>query len=362
MKKTCYPCGIVVPEGEQQLAGEEVLCPECYENHNYCIHCGSLENTDDLTYIESVSGYVCTSCIDERYSLCSHCYELFESMERTIDGWRLCPSCMDDHTYTCEDCGSVYYNEDIMFWDEHACVYYCESCYQNNSLIKGYHDHKYEEKIFFGNPDNGRYWGTEIEIEVQGADRADLEEIAQALEQEELYFEEDGSLDDGFEIITQPMSLEYSLTSFNWINLGDVLVEHCVNPSRNCGMHVHVSRTGIDMTTINKIIVLVENNYNNLMPIIGRDYNQYSESFFKESKKYSLKDAEEVNKRSRYNWLNNTNKATIEFRFFSSTTDGKLIKDRLVFLNDLIEFCLANEVTEDTVVSLSENKLVVVAE
>ena len=70
--------------------------------------------------------------------------------------------------------------------------------------------------FFYGN--EKRYFGVELEVDESGKDNdnaATLKSIANTHE-ENIYIKSDGSLEDGFEIVSHPMTLEYHTEEMNW--------------------------------------------------------------------------------------------------------------------------------------------------
>jgi hypothetical protein len=93
---------------------------------------------------------------------------------------------------------------------------YCDDCYNNrlHEFIKSY-DYK-PIPIFYGS--GQPHYGVELEIDCGGeydGSAEDLNEIANK-SNEHLYFKHDGSLDDGFEIVSHPATLEYHLNGIPW--------------------------------------------------------------------------------------------------------------------------------------------------
>ena len=70
--------------------------------------------------------------------------------------------------------------------------------------------------FFYGN--EKRYFGVELEVDEGGKDNdnaASLKSIANVHEGN-IYIKSDGSLEDGFEIVSHPMTLEYHTEEMNW--------------------------------------------------------------------------------------------------------------------------------------------------
>jgi len=107
------------------------------------------------------------------------------------------------------------------------------------------HDYYYKPTpIFYG--EGPRFFGVELEIDEAGEDNRNAENILSIgnYHGENIYCKHDGSLEDGFEIVTHPMSLDYHLHEMPW---NDILYEarslgYTSHMAGTCGLHVHVSR------------------------------------------------------------------------------------------------------------------------
>jgi len=86
--------------------------------------------------------------------------------------------------------------------------------------------------------------GFELEVESDGNSIRDAAEVVTNALGERIYLKEDGSLSQGFEIVTHPHSLEEYQANFDWSALTDLRrLGFRSWDTRTCGLHVHVSRT-----------------------------------------------------------------------------------------------------------------------
>ena len=87
---------------------------------------------------------------------------------------------------------------------------------------------------------------------------------------ENVYCKHDGSLDDGFEIVTHPMSLEYHINEMPWCEvLGKAQqLGYRSHQANTCGLHVHVSRKAFGETevlqdaAIARVLFFIEKHWN----------------------------------------------------------------------------------------------------
>ena len=64
---------------------------------------------------------------------------------------------------------------------------------------------------------------------------------------EHIYCKHDGSLDDGFEIVSHPATLEYHTNTIPWKKILDEALEmgYYSHNSGTCGLHVHINRAAL---------------------------------------------------------------------------------------------------------------------
>jgi len=209
-KRTCDFCGRTLAENEGTLIENELLCDECVDDHCItCDHCGETIWTED--------------CV-------------------TDDNIYLCRECFNDHYRRCENCDRIIH-EDNICW--HNDLPYCCSCYDDIDDDDEIEDYSYKpEPIFYGKGE--RYFGVELEVDCGGKDgenARNLKDIANC-RQERIYIKSDGSLDDGFEIVSHPMTLDYHMNEMNW----ETILHEAINigykshQTSTCELHIHVNR------------------------------------------------------------------------------------------------------------------------
>lgn len=140
---------------------------------------------------------------------CNCCNEILHGNDYYNDGEiRLCNSCSH-----CSDCNTLMRQGG---WEYNG-HYYCYPCmqtkYEKKLLI---HTYKYKPApIFYG--DRPRYFGVELEIDGAGknTDNADKILTLANKDSEHIYIKTDNSLEDGMEIVSHPMTLDYH-KQFQW--------------------------------------------------------------------------------------------------------------------------------------------------
>lgn len=226
----------------------------------------------------------------------------------------------ENYCVCCADCGEYVMPDSAAMIDGE---YYCSSCAREHSAIKSYHAHKGEyEPIGYDQYD--RYIG--IELECDGFDDYDgmigAAETIQRRHGDAVVMENDCSLYSGFEIISQPHSID-ALTDLDIADICDTLENYgAAYAPATAGLHVHFSRTWLGLTTEERRATLANitrayvANWDMLVALSGRDdYDSINEYAFKPSCYADDDDADVLySLDSRYCAVNNDNSKTIEFR------------------------------------------------
>lgn len=170
----CFVCGAILSDEEAKKIDGQVMCEDCFEEQTtVCDNCG------DRIWKNDAEG-------DSNYTLCSHCYE---------------------YSYTtCENCGRLIHNEDAYYEDDDDDCPYCHDCYERlqGRSIKNY---SYKpEPIFYGS--GNLFYGVELEVDKGGEDDSNAQLLIDMANQNEerIYCKHDGSINEGFEIVSHPMS------------------------------------------------------------------------------------------------------------------------------------------------------------
>ena len=180
---------------------------------------------------------------------------------------------------------------------------------------------------------NTVYLGCELEFETNNRDRAQIG-VGKLMHGHAL-MKSDGSIRNGFEIVTCPATLDIHLDIFKkfYDNIPpDLKVE------KNVGMHVHVSRKPLSQLTIGKLTEFL-NRFDNkefIHHISGRIDNQYARMNSDRTITFLRKNRHGGD---RYNALNLLNEKTIEVRLFATPMNYKEFAMRLQFVQALVDYC-----------------------
>ena len=181
------------------------------ENTRVCDICGCELENGEGTWVDGQ--LLCQDCVDEHCVTCGHCGEtIWVNDAVQDDNLTLCQGCFDDYYSRCDCCGRLVRSSYVNWRGDYP---YCDSCYEDfNDEIEEY---SYKpEPHFFGN--GKRFLGVELEVDCGGKDDGNastLKEIGN-VQHEHIYIKSDGSLDDGFEIVSHPMTLDYHTNEMDW--------------------------------------------------------------------------------------------------------------------------------------------------
>jgi hypothetical protein len=177
------------------------------------------------------------------------------------------------------------------------------------------------------------YLGCELEYETNNRNKAQFA-VGKLLHGHAL-MKSDGSIRNGFEIVTCPATLDIHLDVFKnfYANMPTDL-----KTEKNVGMHVHISRKPLSQLTIGKITEFLnrQDNKEFIHHIAGRINNSYARMDSGRSITYPWKHR---NGGDRYNALNLNNPNTIEVRLFATPMDYKTFAMRLQFCQALVDYC-----------------------
>jgi len=224
------------------------------EEKIYCSHCGEFIEDDDYDVIYGEP--ICQECVDRYTTVCDRCEQIvWDDDVYSDESTCLCGHCYDNYYTRCEECDCIVHNDDAYEYDD---GYFCHECYQNIRKNAAIHEYGYKPTpIFYG--DSNRYFGVELEIDGAGKDDDYAEELLDIANgsDEHIYIKTDGSLEDGMEIVTHPMSLEYH-KDFCWneIMKKAVYFGYRSHQTSTCGLHVHVNRNsfGLDREEQDEVI------------------------------------------------------------------------------------------------------------
>ena len=301
-----------------------------------CDECGSEVDETTRTEIDA-TGYrrstsfmeLCNDCVSGTY-ICSDCDRIFIDGHnmRLFFGCGVCERCAENYD-RCDSCGCDLRCDDV-YSDEDGS--YCAGCApSDDDEDKDHRIHDYGYKpapVFFGK--GKMFFGCELEINIKDDMESAVDWVLENLGEKHVYLKEDGSLSNGFEIVSHPHSYEESKKL--WANMSGSapMTSH---KSGECGFHVHVSRESLTRLQIQKMVVFVNAPENGALidKIAQRTGNGYC------AKKQAVI-GRCGQSSSRYEAINLCNSKTVEFRIFRGNTRPERLLKNLEFVHALINW------------------------
>lgn len=319
------------------------------ENVLYCSHCGAIIGEEEI--YDTIDGeIVCNDCVERHTVTCDRCGVTIWTDDSYGDDYTtLCHNCYHNHYTRCSCCDALLHEDDAYHLDGYD---YCSDCYHDEvDKNRSIHDYGYKpEPVFYG--DSQRYFGVELEIDGAGKDSDNADELLVIAnrEQEHIYIKGDGSLDDGMELVTYPMSLEYH-KHFCWADIMKkaIYLGYRSHQTSTCGLHIHVNRNSFGETTdeqelvISHILFFVEKHWAELLKFSRRSeysMNRWAARYGYEKSGREILDKAKKGNNGRYAAVNLMNYATIEFRLFRGTLKYNTLIAALELVNSICELAL----------------------
>ena len=299
------------------------------EETRVCDICGRDHPLSELKEFDGV--LLCESCWNSETIVCSQCGErIWLDDNEGSSETPLCGQCFERFYTTCVDCGRTIHQDDAYYIDEDDYDARCYTCHCRHADHRVIHDYYYKpEPIFYGK--GSRFFGVELEIDGAGESNANAAKIVEIANcnQELVYIKHDGSLNDGLEIVTHPMTLDFHLHQMRWAALLDKAkaMGYRSHLANTCGLHIHVNRTAFGETeeeqeeVIGRILYFFEKHWGELLRFSRRTQKQLERWADRYGLKEHPKQVLDVAKGSheRYTAVNLMNRHTIEIRLFRGT-------------------------------------------
>lgn len=321
-----------------------------------CQLCGEMHDPEAL--IEFGGMRVCGECADTAIIRCDRCgSQLWRSDNAGDNDTYLCRSCYDNYYTHCEACDSLIRQEDAHYEDDEDAAL-CYDCWRQRASRCCIHPYSFKPApIFYG--ENNKFMGVELELDCGGESEKNaraLLEIANFGE-ERVYIKHDGSLEDGLEVVTHPMTLDYHMNHMPWAEMLEKARElgYKSHQARTCGLHIHVGRDCLGDTdkerdeVIARILFFFEKHWDELLKASRRTIRQLEQWAnrygYQEEPRRILDTAKKSFSGIRYTAVNLTNQATIEFRWMRGTMRHSSLVAALQLVNRIVDcaICLSDE-------------------
>ncbi len=323
-----------------------------------CEVCGKVVPTEELSEFDGKM--LCSQCLREETVICDHCgIRIWADEDQGNEGLQLCQRCFDDHYTCCTECDRVIHFDDALYEGDDP---YCRRCYEDHRDDRVIHDYYYKPApIFYG--EGNRFFGVELEVDEGGELNENAEKVMDIANEKNylVYCKHDGSLNDGFEIVTHPMTLEYHQKNVPWEDIMRTLISdgYLSHQSGTAGLHIHVNRTAFGEiyeeqdACIARVLYFFEKHWEELLKFSRRSENQLrrwaARYGLKENPREILDHAKKGYGNGRYTCVNLENNATIEFRMFRGTLKYNSFIATLQLVNHIcdVAICFSDDEIRD---------------
>ena len=364
---------------------------QSYSYANYVIDdCDSIcDIKGRKRFVLKESVHICPDCnrkyiyVDGYNNKCYHCYCITADTNELILKTDAYHDVYNDTYYKtkpvekiCPCCGNIYTEKGHTYMKDTVNITICNNCnhglderlnyeeqYYNGivGIISSYHNNNTKQHMYGLLEDQSdtdfKGFGFELEVDKSNINGSYMSLynnlVAHAiidntgLEKDEVFFETDSSLDDGFEIISQPHTIDafYEKTD-SWKKMLDILSDATFisHNACTCGLHIHVSKTWFGSSErqqnfhIGKIYKFFDTYWTDLCKASRRDT---STTYYCGKNATNIKNREEIRRHkteshawqaqahydhitrhdsdSHHNALNNSNYSTFEIRLGRGT-------------------------------------------
>ena len=241
----------------------------------------------------------------------------------------------------------------IKYTGDNRVEYRGKTSYLDDDVIQEY---DFDADIeHFGESDD-LHLGVELEVDNGGENHRNASIFASVLGWEHAYYMHDGSLDQGFEIATQPMTLEYHMSLEQRYRDGFGVLTELGYQSHNtssCGLHIHFDRSflGRDSRTqtlkASYLAIIMERNWEKFVQFSRRRYDRVEQwanklDLIKDIYADDTDDDARTKFDSKYGngdkyvALNTDHRHTYELRIFRGTLKPETYLATLQFVDNLV--------------------------
>jgi hypothetical protein len=332
------------------------------------------KDEDDYVYDEIYECYILThnSCyvIDRSSGFYTHddnCNERNEIYR--YNGEWINHEYMDANGLVFDCDGDIGHTDDLYYWEcdgeyHHGPEYYEDEededededdCDMDAACINSY---SYRPAMKFhklsNENENAPFFGLELEVERKNSNGLKHKYMAGLIKNEHWYFKTDGSLTDGFEIVTHPLTFNYiKQDEKTFADSLKLLVENGYNSydANTCGMHIHISKGNFTTWHLYRFLKFFVENKEFIVSISQRKMEKLKKwANIEDDNDTSLiyKAKKKDGNSERYVAINLKNTATIEIRIFRGTLNINSFMKNIEFAHALFMYSKENkEVTLD---------------
>ena len=211
------------------------ICDDCFQDLISCELCGDEMHKDDGIEVGGI-GQCCETCHEDRCFECQDCGDSAHANEAYSvddDSYSVCEGCWCMSYYYCDDCETGHEEGDP------------STCPRDGEIIKEYDWNPRFVLHTTQKRGSEPTYGFELEID-NGSNHEELAEELDSKYEGFLYYKYDGSLRNGFEIISHPFTYSYYKDKIIGNNLLENMFAKCKSygftsyNAGTCGIHVHI--------------------------------------------------------------------------------------------------------------------------
>lgn len=338
----CASCGEIRPERSSEYINLNVDYGEEEEAHHMCEECtdNGIEWDDVIDYKE------CDDCTkkwsDNAYSVESH------RVYGERDSRSLCEGCRESY-FWCEGCEDLVYEDDVHTNDYGD--YHCPDCYSSDGVEDDVYEWNYRPNLVFHpsipvDPLKPLYIGMELEMSWRGYEAKEWIAAVHDLHGDLLYCKSDSSVEDGFEVVTHPMSPDWAAKNFPFEVFQEAIDAGATPKHSSCGTHIHIDKAALTTAQMWKILQ-VHMRLPDFCGIIGgrgtdasyaRFDHETNEAIVGNMLKIARNKGEAFGSAARYVAVNVQNEQTIELRYMEGSIEPDDIKKNIQWAQALYDF------------------------
>ena len=298
-----------------------------------CNDCGDWDHADNMRRSYGDHYDICPVCIENHYTWSSFYDDYIHNDSAT--------EAMDEDGDTI----TIDSDDDRFYYDDDTGMYVHQDYRPSSKILRRYHTAKGNNSYrLIPSPFTqvtGRYMGLELEVEVSDRSSRNVNTVVEELNTHlndddvgsNVWFEEDGSLSHGFEIISNPMGLDTHTEFWQWLNDDSLVKGLRSHDTSTCGLHIHINKSALTTMQIDKMNVFI--NHPDNAELIKKVSRRYSTGYARIGEKQLGKAHSSY---ERYEAFNITNTKTVELRIFKGTLKYTSLMAAIEFANALVNF------------------------
>ena len=309
----------------------------------------------DQEYISSGDSVLVNDSRREYYTHIDNCTINSNSIYQLGDDFYTMAYIENDDDLVFDIDGELRHRDDVYYWE-------CDDEYHdependeddednddedsNSSIIRNY---SYKPtRQFISMPYDAKdvpFFGIELEVEKMDKSETTRGDMAKKIENKAWYFKNDGSLNNGFELVSHPLTFSYIKHSAkDFENALNELSNNAYNSynANTCGMHIHISKKAFGTWQLYKFMKFFAENVPFIVAISQRKMEklvQWANIEDNDDNTLMYKAKKKEGNSARYVAINLQNYSTIEVRIFRGTLNFQSFMKNIEFVHALYMF------------------------